>query len=254
SSDDCRELGRDGQPAASLVAPDVGVARRGTAVAAHVVRDAVDERHLAERLDVDLVVGHLRHARPGRDPHQELRLADAPPVGERAGEIGAQVLVVPRDVGLDERVDVVRVQTVQLADGFRFFSASLSDRRIRSLDHGESMPNATSINWPDSDIWGHVRIRLVSPTRSRYIWAMDRISAVVTTGIYCRPGCGPQPPASGPACAAVRTAGRSPSPGRLRSSSAAPCAWSWTAASIMRARPTSGRASVSRPATCAGSS
>jgi len=39
----------------------------------------------------------------------------------------------------------------------------------------------------------HVRIRLVSAARSRYIWAMDRISAVVTTGIYCRPGCGAQP-------------------------------------------------------------
>ena len=38
-----------------------------------------------------------------------------------------------------------------------------------------------------------VRIRLVLQPGPRYIWPMDRISAVVTTGIYCRPGCGAQP-------------------------------------------------------------
>jgi AraC family transcriptional regulator of adaptative response / DNA-3-methyladenine glycosylase II len=46
---------------------------------------------------------------------------------------------------------------------------------------------------PDPDTYLHVRIRLVSHTDSRYICPVDRISGVVTTGIYCRPGCGAQP-------------------------------------------------------------
>ena len=41
-----------------------------------------------------------------------------------------------------------------------------------------------------------VRIRLVRSTGCRlYLTDMDAIAAVVTTGIYCRPGCGAQPQA-----------------------------------------------------------
>jgi AraC family transcriptional regulator, regulatory protein of adaptative response / DNA-3-methyladenine glycosylase II len=56
-----------------------------------------------------------------------------------------------------------------------------------------------------------VRIRRVAPPAERYTCVVDRISAVVTTGIYCRPGCSAQPhPANVrryPSAAAAEAAG-----------------------------------------------
>src|SRR5215217_6458733 len=39
----------------------------------------------------------------------------------------------------------------------------------------------------------YVRIRPASLRATAYIWTMTTYSAVVTTGIYCRPGCGAKP-------------------------------------------------------------
>ena len=44
--------------------------------------------------------------------------------------------------------------------------------------------------WPDSDTCSRVRIRPVNARARRYTWGVESVSAVVTTGIYCRPGCG----------------------------------------------------------------
>src|SRR5918996_554533 len=47
--------------------------------------------------------------------------------------------------------------------------------------------------WPDSDTCSCVRIRPVNARARRYTWGVKSVSAVVTTGIYCRPGCGGRP-------------------------------------------------------------
>src|SRR5918996_5125524 len=47
--------------------------------------------------------------------------------------------------------------------------------------------------WPDSDTCSCVRIRPVNARARRYTWGVESFAAVVTTGIYCRPGCGGRP-------------------------------------------------------------
>src|SRR5262245_10550249 len=92
---DAREVRGDRLPAAVAEQPDVGVPRRAAlAVRLRVVRHAVDDGHVAERADVDLVETHVADARTALAAAEKLRLADPAPVAERADEVLAEVLAV----------------------------------------------------------------------------------------------------------------------------------------------------------------
>src|SRR5688572_2946073 len=90
-------------------------------------------------------------------------------------------------------------------------NCSLSWRSASRSSTTPSMPDLRPPNRPDPATLPRVRIRPVCAGADRYTSGVTSFSAVVTTGIYCRPGCGGRPHARNvttyPLAAAAEAAG-----------------------------------------------
>ncbi len=160
----------------ALFGPDQSVTRQPSWIG------EVDERRVAEWLDVDLVIGTVCHAGPFGAPLEKLLLTDTPPVRECAGEVIAEVLPVPGRVGFDEGAVVVCVQVVEVATASapavaaetRLGSPVVSDMVVspRQSAVSKTMRELGRASSPDSDRrsrgggWAARRAVLANPSES----------------------------------------------------------------------------------------
>src|SRR5262249_28220620 len=103
-------VGGHGDPAPPPPRPDVSVAPVPWTAPITEGGPGMDQRHVSQQTDQDVVPLELGQRRGGRDPDQERRAIEQRPVRARAEEVRRQMLLEPTSIGPLRRAEVLGVE------------------------------------------------------------------------------------------------------------------------------------------------